>query len=467
MPTHFKNAAGEEVAITTHVHLLSEHVTAGLSAGFDWSRCASGSSTRLGELKPKWASPARPADRLRGRLAGARGVGGARRRPRRRGPLRRARGVTRPACLRLSGLRAPRRTAARAWCSTLTASSAFGPRCPEADAFRSCSDSGPAGPLAAEPTPATPKLSGRGDRLHDPPLRPRPPRARGRRPARRASRSCCPRAARERGPRGGRRAAAVDRGPAGRAGRPRRRRRARRGRALPRPRPRWPAAGRDRVHRRGDELLVPAGPAARRGRALVRRAARDEIAPRLDDAVARPGAQLHEADDPQPAHALGIVLVDRRDELQLAPAARRPRPCSTTSSGTRPATCASWTTRRASGRSSGAHGPDYRNREWLRVNGCDARAPRLSDGPPLRAASSIAASRRAAAGRRRPPTTATSGLAPRSARAISVSASAPRSPRGRPRCLRSPATHGPGAPVLYGDHGARPDRVMPDVGPRR
>jgi SAM-dependent methyltransferase len=34
MPTHFKNAAGEDVAITTHVHLLSDHVTAGLEAGF-------------------------------------------------------------------------------------------------------------------------------------------------------------------------------------------------------------------------------------------------------------------------------------------------------------------------------------------------------------------------------------------------------------------------------------------------
>ena len=33
MPTHFENAAGERVAIDTHVHLLSEHVTAGLDAG--------------------------------------------------------------------------------------------------------------------------------------------------------------------------------------------------------------------------------------------------------------------------------------------------------------------------------------------------------------------------------------------------------------------------------------------------
>jgi SAM-dependent methyltransferase len=34
MPTHFTNAAGEDVAITTHVHLLGEQVMAGLAAGF-------------------------------------------------------------------------------------------------------------------------------------------------------------------------------------------------------------------------------------------------------------------------------------------------------------------------------------------------------------------------------------------------------------------------------------------------
>lgn len=55
MPTHYKNAAGEEIAITTHLHLVSDHVTAGLAAGWtlvemrerliddDWVR-----------LKPKW-----------------------------------------------------------------------------------------------------------------------------------------------------------------------------------------------------------------------------------------------------------------------------------------------------------------------------------------------------------------------------------------------------------------------------
>ena len=33
MPTHFDSASGEPVAIDTYVHLLSEHVTAGLAAG--------------------------------------------------------------------------------------------------------------------------------------------------------------------------------------------------------------------------------------------------------------------------------------------------------------------------------------------------------------------------------------------------------------------------------------------------
>jgi predicted metal-dependent hydrolase len=49
-----------------------------------------------------------------------------------------------------------------------------------------------------------------------------------------------------------------------------------------------PQAGRTRVHRRGDELLVPADPTARYAAVerWYRRAARDEIAPRLDDAVA-------------------------------------------------------------------------------------------------------------------------------------------------------------------------------------
>ena len=62
---------------------------------------------------------------------------------------------------------------------------------------------------------------------------------------------------------------------------------------------------------------------ARGARALVPPAWRsDEIAPRLDEAVARARHALHGADDPQPEDALGQLLVDRRDELQLAAAAR-------------------------------------------------------------------------------------------------------------------------------------------------
>ncbi|MBF9068000.1 class I SAM-dependent DNA methyltransferase [Streptacidiphilus fuscans] len=34
MPTHFTAADGSELAITTHVHLVSDHVTAGLAAGW-------------------------------------------------------------------------------------------------------------------------------------------------------------------------------------------------------------------------------------------------------------------------------------------------------------------------------------------------------------------------------------------------------------------------------------------------
>jgi SAM-dependent methyltransferase len=56
MPTHFDDAeAGESLAIETHVHLLSEHVAAGLGAGFDLA----GLHERVVDeewvrLKPKW-----------------------------------------------------------------------------------------------------------------------------------------------------------------------------------------------------------------------------------------------------------------------------------------------------------------------------------------------------------------------------------------------------------------------------
>jgi SAM-dependent methyltransferase len=60
MPTHFDSASGEPIAIETHVHMLSTHVSAGLEAGFALTEM----KERLIddawlELKPKW-------ERLRG-----------------------------------------------------------------------------------------------------------------------------------------------------------------------------------------------------------------------------------------------------------------------------------------------------------------------------------------------------------------------------------------------------------------
>jgi hypothetical protein len=56
MPTHYTNAAGEEVAIDTHVHLLSDHVAAALGAGW---RLAEMHERIIDDawiaLKPKWA----------------------------------------------------------------------------------------------------------------------------------------------------------------------------------------------------------------------------------------------------------------------------------------------------------------------------------------------------------------------------------------------------------------------------
>jgi SAM-dependent methyltransferase len=60
MPTHFDSATGEPVAIDTYVHLLSEHVSAGLAAGF---RLVEMRERVIDDawlaLKPKW-------ERLRG-----------------------------------------------------------------------------------------------------------------------------------------------------------------------------------------------------------------------------------------------------------------------------------------------------------------------------------------------------------------------------------------------------------------
>jgi SAM-dependent methyltransferase len=56
MPTHFESREGEPVAIETHVHLLSEHVTVGLSAG--WTLVEMAERVVDDEwiaLKPGWA----------------------------------------------------------------------------------------------------------------------------------------------------------------------------------------------------------------------------------------------------------------------------------------------------------------------------------------------------------------------------------------------------------------------------
>jgi SAM-dependent methyltransferase len=60
MPTHFDRASGEPVAIDTYVHLLSEHVTAGLAAGWRLVEMRERVIDDAWlELKPKW-------ERLRG-----------------------------------------------------------------------------------------------------------------------------------------------------------------------------------------------------------------------------------------------------------------------------------------------------------------------------------------------------------------------------------------------------------------
>ena len=57
IPTHFASASGEPVAIETHVHLLSEHVTAGLAAGWTLVELRERVVDDVWlALKPKWES---------------------------------------------------------------------------------------------------------------------------------------------------------------------------------------------------------------------------------------------------------------------------------------------------------------------------------------------------------------------------------------------------------------------------
>lgn len=55
MPTHFTNDAGEHIAITTHVHLISDHVAAALESGWALSEMREGLiNDRWLAVKPEW-----------------------------------------------------------------------------------------------------------------------------------------------------------------------------------------------------------------------------------------------------------------------------------------------------------------------------------------------------------------------------------------------------------------------------
>jgi SAM-dependent methyltransferase len=55
MPTHFTGGDGEPVAITTHVHLLSDHIMAGLDAGWTLAELREGVIDEGWlAVKPKW-----------------------------------------------------------------------------------------------------------------------------------------------------------------------------------------------------------------------------------------------------------------------------------------------------------------------------------------------------------------------------------------------------------------------------
>ncbi|MEV0536552.1 class I SAM-dependent methyltransferase [Kitasatospora sp. NPDC050463] len=55
MPTHFTSTAGDDIAITTHVHLVSDHLSAGLAAGWRLVEMAEAVVDDAWiALKPKW-----------------------------------------------------------------------------------------------------------------------------------------------------------------------------------------------------------------------------------------------------------------------------------------------------------------------------------------------------------------------------------------------------------------------------
>jgi len=56
MPTHFDGADGQPVAITTHIHLVSDHLTAGLAAGWQLAEMREAVVDEAWiALKPGWA----------------------------------------------------------------------------------------------------------------------------------------------------------------------------------------------------------------------------------------------------------------------------------------------------------------------------------------------------------------------------------------------------------------------------
>lgn len=55
MPTHYTDASGEDIAIATHVHLISDHVRAASAAGWRLAEMAEGTvDDTWVEAKPTW-----------------------------------------------------------------------------------------------------------------------------------------------------------------------------------------------------------------------------------------------------------------------------------------------------------------------------------------------------------------------------------------------------------------------------
>ena len=99
-----------------------------------------------------------------------------------------------------------------------------------------------------------------------------------------------------------------------------------------------PQPGRERVHRRGDELLVPKRDAAAAIERWYRRQARAEIGAAARRRHRPRRHELHGAHDPRAEDALGLVLDAAATCRSTGGCCSRPRRCWTTSSSTRSAT---------------------------------------------------------------------------------------------------------------------------------